>query len=520
MTARIGGTAGGALYHGADAELRGVFWDLRQIGDADGPKFSETVIRRLAATVLDGRAHEPLVFQLCHLARAAAFAAPAGVRGPGWLPFFCASGAGRSGWAAARLSAGLPAAEPGEPAVAAAADRVVLRYAGRAAPVTLSWRRMPLLAAFMEFLLNVLEFPEIERLLAPASEPELGWRALQDMANALSRAVYAWLRAHTRPVQESRDFEAIAAFLTARGGAGDFSAEDIDDDAVLGFWLAGPGEPASAFRTYRKTFRAFLLFAEALREAGWRAGIEAPGSLGAEPGEPARDPADPASPGLAHMRGPPPAAVWDWADGGDGDGSPLDALAGTGIKFLLAGEAKRLGPVEAHGPLLARLALSVLRDARFGHAQGRISQALRTGDAGAPPVSGAARIGYDDERAAFEALLAHLEDLAAAAYYVLTGAEAGGRPVDLAAAARGREALKGLRRQGFDGLRDGAPEAVAAMRGAAPAIVALRDRLAPLCARLRDGAPWNARQEEDDTVFEARFAQLYGMPDNSAEDGA
>ena len=94
----------GRILHGADEVVWGVFWDLGQIGDQDGPKYSEPVLRRLAAKVLEGRAHEPLVFRLCHLARAAAFAAEDGESG--WLEFFCAPGAGRAGWAAGGFAPG------------------------------------------------------------------------------------------------------------------------------------------------------------------------------------------------------------------------------------------------------------------------------------------------------------------------------------------------------------------------------------------------------------------------------
>jgi len=256
----------GDSHHGADEVLRNVFWDLGQIGDKDGPKYSEAVLRRLAAKILDGRAHELLAFRLCHLVRCASFAAED--RGPAcWLEFFCSTGAGRPGWAAGWLRARLPADEDsGSLRVAATADHAVLRYDGRVPPITISYGAMPLLAAFMEFLLNTLQYQSLRDTLAPLSKPSLGWRELQDTANALSRATYAWLQEHRRPVQECRDFEAIARFLAMRGDRGDFSADDIDDAAVLAFWRGISAEPESTFRTYRKTLRAFLRFAETMRD--------------------------------------------------------------------------------------------------------------------------------------------------------------------------------------------------------------------------------------------------------------
>ena len=498
----------GRFHSGADEVLRGVFWDLGQIGGVGGPKYPEPVLRRLAAKILDGRAHEPLAFRLCHLARCAALAV-GDDGGPGWTAFFCAPGAGRPGWAAGWLRARLPPDGHGG-AAAASADHAILRYGGRAEPVTMSYGAMPLLAAFMEFLLNTLHYGAVRDLLAPLSRADLSWRALQDAANALSRTVYAWLRAHTRPVQDSRDFEAVAQFLAARGERGDFTADDIDDEAVLAFWREVSTVPGSEFRTFRKTFRVFLRFAEAMREETLREGLEAPEPLSGGAGRREHELAEPSALGLDKVRAVSAAAV-AWETAADEEATPLEEVAGAEIKLLLASEAKRLAPVDAHARLLPVLARSALRDARFGHAQGRISQRLRVAAAAPVANSWPPTIRYDDEAAAFEALLAHIDDLVAVAAFLLIGEGGGGRRrLDAGTLARGRRALKNFRRRGFDELRAGAPEAVAAIRRTVPALVELRARLAPFCARLRAGAPWEQRQDEDDAVFRAQFARIYG----------
>ena len=505
----------GRILHGADEVLWGVFWDLGQIGDQDGPKYSEPVLRRLAAKVLEGRAHEPLVFRLCHLARAAAFAAEDGESG--WLEFFCAPGAGRAGWAAGWLRARLPVQDEASkegPVVAATFGQVALRYPDRAQPVTVSWGAMPLLAAFMEFLLNTLPYDVLRDAVATLSRPDLGWRELQDTANALSRAVYAWLREHTRPVQDSRHFEAMTRFLAGRGDGSDFTADDIDDAAVLAFWRAASLEPGSEFRTFRKTFRAFLRLAEALREDALLEGMENPEALGAAEERAGREPADPSSPGLDRMRASWSAGdPWEGPDQ-DGAGSPLEVLAGSEIKFLLAGESRRLALVDAHPEILPPLGHSLLRDHCFGQAQGRISQGLRTDPAKARTLAAEPpETGYDQEARALTALLAHLDELMLAAAAALAGAEAAGgtlRRLDFETLGRGRQALRGMRRRGFDGVRAGAPEALADLRRAAPSMAALRERLAPVCARLEDGAPWEPRQQTDEKVFAEQFARIYG----------
>ena len=515
----------GAIHHGADEVLRNVFWDLGQIGDKGSAKYSEAVLQRLAAKILAGRAHELLAFRLCHLVRFASFAAED--RGPaGWLEFFCSAGAGRPGWATSWLRARLPTAEDtGDLRVAATADHAVLRYDGRVSPITISYGAMPLLVVFMEFLLNTLQYQTLRDTLAPLSKPSLGWRELQDTANALSRATYAWLQEHRRPVQESRDFEAIARFLATRGDHGDFSTDDIDDAAVLAFWRAVSADPESVFRTYRKTLRAFLRFAEAMRDDVLWEGIDNPSSLDAEGERRTTEIADPSSPSLDAMRTvAPTTSVWETSD--QEEASPLERISGAEIKFLLASEARRLALVDAHALLLPRLAHSVLRDACFGQVQARISQSLRMHRPAAQTLlTGTPRVSYDDEAAAFEKLLNHLEGLIDTAAYVLFGGcgDSGNdnvRAPDFETLARGRRALKNLRRQGFDEIRTGAPVALDSLRRAVPAIVELRDRLEPLCARLRAEAPWAARQEEDEPVFREQFARLYVTAERGERESA
>lgn len=506
----------GRILHGADDVLQGVFWDLGQIGDEDGPKYPEAVLRRLAAKILEGRAHETLVFRLCHLARAATFAAEEGRMG--WLEFFCAPGAGRAGWAAGWFHTRLPAEASGSlgglPVAADVAD-VALRYPSRAEPVRVSFGAMPLLVAFMEFLLNTLPFDALGGAVSSLSRPDLGWRELQDTANALSRSVYAWLREHTRPVQDSRQFDVMTRFLAERGEGADFAIGDIDDAAVVAFWRVASLEPDTEFRTFRKTFRTFLRLAEALHEEALREGIDGPEALGDAMERAGREPADPYSPGLDRMRAP--WSVGDpWGDPAGGEESPsaLEVLAGSEIKLLLASEVKRLTLVDAHGSFLPPLARSLLRDACFGQAQGRISQGLRANpDAVAALTAAPPKTRYDQEAESLDALLAHLDDLMLATAATLAPTEDGDetvRRLDFETLGRGRSVLKGLRRRGFDRVRAGEPEALDDLRRTIPAMLELRQRLAPVCARLREGAPWDAHQQEDEKVFAEQFARIYG----------
>lgn len=510
--------------HGADEVLKGVFLDLGQIGEAGDPKYSERVLRRLAAKILEGRAHELLVFRLCHLVRCASIASEIAGGRYGWLELFCAPRSGRASWTASWLRARLPSVEDGVPA-SASAVHVMLRYRGRSAPVTIPYGAMPLLVAFMEFLLNTLHYDAVRDGVAPLTRPDLPWREFQDTSNALSRAVYGWLRRHTRPVQDSRDFEEIARFLTGRGAGGDFTAEDIDDTAVLQFWRASSTRPGSGFVTFRKTFRTFLRFAAALREETLQAGLDRPETLKGGGGIEGHDPADPASPGLESMRAPSaPLQVWEPGEDEDDRPSPLEEVAGSEIKLLLAEEARRLALIDSHWRDLPGLAHSLLRDTVFGHAQGRLSQALRMNAAGIedlvrqPPATD-----FDDEVASLENLLDHLEELIAVAAFALIGEkEEGGteRGLDFGTLKRGRQALRTIRRKGFDDIRAGTPAAGEALRMAVPGIVALRDRLSPLCAKLKQGKSWADRQEKDERVFRDQFSLIYGSAETEDKEVA
>ena len=408
--------------HGADETLKGVFWDLARIGEAGEPKYPESILKRLAAKILEGRAHELLVFRLCHLVRCAELASRRAGERYGWLEFFCAPEAGRADWAAGWMRAHLPSPEEGETA-AAAADHVALHFEGRAEAVRISFGAMPLLTAFMEFLLNTLGYGAVREGVVPLVRPHLAWKELQQAANALSRKLYAWLREHTRPVQESRDFDEIVAFLLARGGGDDFGPGDVDDAAVLEFWRATSLEPGSGFLTYRKTFRAFLRLKDALRDDALGGGATEAGGVALGSG--CFDPPDPASPGLERMHASSSSRV-AWVSPAEEELSPIEELESVDIKFLLTSEIRRLALIEVHGDVLAALARSLLREAGFGHAQGRISQALRMKDSDVASVIGEPlEVGYEDEVASYTRLLAHLDDLVAAAACVLLGGENG-----------------------------------------------------------------------------------------------
>lgn len=499
-----------------DDELRGVFWDLQQIGDRDEPKYRGTLLKRLAAKILDGQAYEQIAFRLCQLVHGAVFAGGHNRRAQSYLEFFCDPGSGRSSWATGYFRHRLPTVGD-DPRVVAASDRILLRYPDRDARPYVTYASMPMLSAFMDFLLNTIHFQAVREILAPLENPGVSYRDVQDVSNTLSRAIYAYLREHVGEVQETRNFDAISRFMlnaNRTNDRDDFEAGDIDDDAVLEFWRVHSLTPKTEFKTYRKSFRAFLKFGEQMRAAELRSGFDRPVSFGADREAGEWDPADPSSPGLDMMSDSANVAG-DWQTGFDDDeeaGSILERLASSEIKFLLGNEMELLELVEAHSEPLIRLVHSFLRDRSFGHAQGRISAALKKNRRDLSDlVFAAPETGYDDVVGAFEKIQFHMNDLVDAAAFVLLKGDEDDGGLDFATLTRGRKALNGLKRKGFDAVRNGDPDAVAEFRDAVPDIVALQELIAPLGAKLKARVPWSPRQDEDHTVFSEQFSQIYGV---------
>ena len=157
----------------------------------------------------------------------------------------------------------------------------------------------------------------------------------------------------------------------------------------------------------------------------------------------------------------------------------------------------------------------MLRNASFGHSQGRISAAKRKGQKDLSALFFAApETGFDDLVDAYRKIQASLNDLVDAAAYVLLktdGDDEAESRLDFATLTRGRKALNGLKRKGFDRVRAGDPDAIGEFRNAVPDIIALREMITPLCGKLEVEAPWLARQDEDRAVFGEQFARIYGV---------
>jgi hypothetical protein len=563
--------AGGAILDGAakgnaSAELAALLEGIADISLDGVPKYTPQICRRLLGLIV-GRAYAPPLLELCHLIRVAAQAPRRRFEQFFWgIPL--ARGSAYAGWVRNRLR--VAGADTGSlPRVETEPAGVVVVYGdGRFA---ISYGRMPLLVALMEFLVSSIGYPAVlalaEGLLA--GPPVIG--AVGEAANDLSRAVYAWLIPHLPTAHEKRRMDALVAWLSGRPGAdgasASFATDDISDELILAFWLEAD---ESDFRTFASALRGFLLLMDAMEQAAAALGFARAASWGpdAEAGE-----VDVAAPGEAAPLGRHVALTAEDADPGD---DPLTMLAeppADAVKALNKNERADLAALLEHGPRAERLTLSLLRLAVFGALQARISEALRRGGkpaAGAiveavaeglepPPEKHA---GYARWCARTAELDAHLERVMLASLHVLARAArpetlhlllALCAPADLApllAASgldtwrldalpsdriealcrdlqnpavagpaiaalmlRARRNFSGLARAGFEPDAASRAETVEGHAAAAPHLPRLAARLARTRAALdrHPAEDWAARQEADRPVFAARFAAIYGM---------
>ena len=540
-------------------ELRATFRQLAEIDGPHGPKFPRRVLMELAARIV-GRAYEPMLLELCHLARAAQLAGGAppdgrrgGAGGAGFEWLFWGveevrAGAFRAAFLGADGSfAGVappPAVHEDEDegrtgaandALHAGDDALTVAYSdGR---FELRYGRMVDLAAMMELLVSTLGYRALVDALDPLAAPAVDRGAVAGAARDLARRLYEWLGDHLPAAQAQRKFHAMIAFLEEAVGA-DFTEEDIDDEAVLRFWLrhvaptdgeAAAGGASADFRGYRNTFLAFLALARVLAEGAELGRFEPHASIGSdyEAGE-----IDPAAESAATPEG---AAETD----------PLVRLQeepAAAVKALNRRELALLQLPVGENDGVRRLPRSYLRAECFGPVQNRLSQALRR-KAGAAELAAVVAAGPDPGyRARIEALKkadAHVRRVAKACLYVLhrMGGDAGGSGRDGGRAETGAGArsgsgtvpvldfrLLGEARKAFEGLnRAGFERSAPSDPGLAPAYGALADELPRVSERLGAvlrtlGPPdsWEGAEAEDRPVFSRTFARLYGAATNEA----
>lgn len=159
------------------------------------------------------------------------------------------------------------------------------RSAGQLNHFTFRLSSLPIVAAYLDVVHNMLGYAAVAALLGPVTRPPAGQcdpETVRIVSRDLSRAVDGWLRARLDSQHAMRQGAEISKFLHLRN-ASQVSDGMIDNAAILAFWQSYaplPDPPVDGFIQFRSVARLMLGFRRAQRLAALE--VEHPGYAGAE----------------------------------------------------------------------------------------------------------------------------------------------------------------------------------------------------------------------------------------------
>lgn len=527
---------------GCSRELLAILLAIVEAEAEGGPRFLPTVRRAFLAAVL-GRSYAPDLLELCHFITVADACArgrqtyewllwhrnPA--RGPGFRGLIAEATEGH-GW---RRRGFAPAATG-------------VAISGGSG-FTVNYSRMPYLCALADLVAESIGFDglaeRVSPLLADASAPPPA-KLVAEIANALGRDVYAYLKPHLDLPQKQRKFGRAMRFLVGRLGDS-FDPVDIDDEAVLGLWLDASGEAggeSADFKTFDGVFALVRELIDTLRASLSACQLDGAASIGTDRSQGEVDP-DTIARGLSALM-----------SAAEEEGDPLVILSvppASDIKFLNDTEKKDALPVLAPGPLVKQLPLTLLRSLVFGAVQRRLSETERRDRDAEAVIAEPPQRDYAAWVARLEALERQMERALHAALHALLAARSPAAPTlipHLAPAAdlrrlaqtlretavplnaevavqrllamleegddslagllrEARQAHKGLNREGFDRLPKAGDALCSGFEIGVPAVTTIRQRVGVVRRHLGDRNV-AVRFESDADVFRQQFRRLYG----------
>lgn len=369
----------------------------------DDNKYSEKTCRELARIIVC-RTYAPVIHELFHLVVIAAHGGSYNRRYEG---LFWDTGAARAGNFRTYLTARPWDSTP----VSVDIGEASVSYKDK--PFAVSYGRMPLLSALMEFLMTALGYTPLDEAIAPLMGKMPSAADVSDAAKNMSRRLYAYLQDHLPPVQEQKKNRSFLAFAAERGG-GTLTAQSLDDEFVMDYWIShsdGTEDQVSGIdaRTFRSVFEAAARLISILRyaEEKYRMGEALPIGTNREAGE--VDPEDFEQ------------AIGEIDESDDLLGNVNETI-GDEVKFLNKRELEILREA-VHVDTVARaLPRSILRNAVFGQAQARLTQAQR-----GKPKKGEIDIligqlpnqNYTARLEDYRALVDHMDRMLLAGLYVL-----------------------------------------------------------------------------------------------------
>lgn len=341
------------LEEGKSEALRAVLAGISESTASDGgPRYSEKVCRELARIVVCRSYAKPLL-ELSHLIIAAA---------------------GRDGryenifWGVERASAGefrraFMTRQDSAPAIRVTQGGVLHDDGGDGFQI--SYNRMPLLAALLEFMIMTVGYPEVDAMTGALRRGAASSDGVLDAARALQRGLYAYLKDHLPPVQRQRREHHFLSYADAHAG-NRTGADVINDGAVLGYWQTFAETDDVDAKTFRAVYDTARRLIGALDAAADRLSGAHARSIGTDVEAGEVDPADMETV-IAAL---------------DADMGPLEQLletCGEHVKFVNVGEAETLFELPLGDAVARRIPVSVLRNAVFGAVQLRLTTALRRG---------------------------------------------------------------------------------------------------------------------------------------------
>lgn len=227
----------------------------------------------------------------------------------------------------------------------------------------ISFGRMPLLAAFVEFLITAFGYERLDQLTASIRTPSPTARDVGDVANNLQRELYAYLKDHLPPAHRQKRERHFLSYIDGHAGNQD-GADAITDDIILAYWQDNAAEPGLDNKTYRSVHDMSVRMVIALDAATERLKGLHTASIGTDREAGEFDPED----------------VEVVMAACDPDDTPLARVleqTGDGVKFITATEAEILSALPMRSDVERRIPVSIVRNAVQGAIQLKYSAALR-----------------------------------------------------------------------------------------------------------------------------------------------
>jgi hypothetical protein len=386
------------IEEGKSSELIAAFQTLQETTVDNGPKYTPKTCRELARAVAC-RNYGKCMLELAYLF---VIAGACDRRGGRFESFFWESGPAR----ASTFRGYIQESEPFPLGILRTDGGVTVEKDKEIFSIT--YGRMPFLSAFVEFLMTTIGYGVLTELTKPLLGPVPSRTAIGEAANDIARKLYDYLRDHLPSAHAQRKVHLLINFVKERRG-GRSGPNDVDDDALLAFWLgqSSDTDDGGDYRTYQSVFRAGIELRLLMTHALDKYRMSGARSIGTDVQAGEIDPGD----------------IEDAAEILDSVTMPLEVLLEPpldAVKFLNGRETETASEM-ALGPGIANsLAQSVFRNAVFGRAQSRITNALRHKRATAELLTDAAETDYPTRLQDYHDFCEQLERSILAVLHVLT----------------------------------------------------------------------------------------------------